>query len=210
MYIIGITGKARSGKSTLSNELKIEIPNSAIIHMDKYMKQGLFDMKEHLIALYGRDIFKGDSLLSVDNFFKCFNEQLFLSQPQRAMQIWDSLIPTVDEKTGVEINMSNNPVIIVEWALLPKTNLFGKCDKTILVTSNFEDAHFEDRPDFAEFARKRNAVINCNFEDYNYTNIIKNDYCIESMKNVAKHIACDIKPFIECTNIQPILEKTER
>lgn len=211
MYIIGVTGKARSGKSTLSNELKQQIPNSEIIHMDKYMKQGLFDMKDEIITLYGSDIFKQNMLLSVDNFFKCFNEQLFLSQPQKAMQIWDSLIPMVNQKTGTEIKMSNKPVIIVEWVLLPKTNLFSKCDKTILVTSNFEDAHFEDRPDFAEFARKRNAVINCDFDDYEYTQVIKNNYCIESIKNIAKQIACDVSlTSIEDSNGLPISEKTER
>lgn len=130
--IIGITGKSGSGKSFYSQKLN-QKQQYHIIDVDKVVIETLKKevVKNELIETYGKNIIEKSEINR-----KKLGEIIFSSEIETKKYnqfIWEYI-----KKELMTILQMNKEDIIIDWALLPLSEFFGRCDIKILVQADIQ------------------------------------------------------------------------
>ena len=131
MKIIGITGKSGVGKTTLSNMLSSKL-NCKTIDIDKIGHEAIRNSKiiNELCLNFGEDILEKNG--QVDR--KKLGEIVFANKDK--MKILENITWSYMEKRILEKLNEKQECIILEWALLPLSPYWNKCDMKILVVAD--------------------------------------------------------------------------
>ena len=187
MYIIGITGKSGSGKTTFSEMLKNKLNDSTIIHVDYNWIGAIFKLREKMIEIFGKEIFKSEfpmQPLMINgeynmNLFSELNENVFFSDLNKAKEAYKYIIPETTIKTLNDIKMKHNEYVIIDSLMLPiLPELFRICDLKILIEANTETRYkrLEERDEMPcsnDLGEKRDSV--CDFSLYECDECIVNN-----------------------------------
>lgn len=131
--VIGITGPAGSGKSTISKIIKtIYKDKASIIDVDRLGHEVLtyFFIKEKLKEVFGEEIFDDDNNISRSKL-----GEIVFSNKEKLELLNQIVHPEILNKTEQILKeISNkNDIIIIDAALLFKIGLDKLCDKIIYV-----------------------------------------------------------------------------
>ncbi|ABX31786.1 dephospho-CoA kinase [Petrotoga mobilis SJ95] len=187
--VIGITGPAGSGKSTISKIIKtIYKDKASIIDVDRLGHEVLtyFFIKEKLKENFGEEIFDDDNNISRSKL----GEIVFSNQEKLELlnQIVHPEILNKTEQILKEIS-NKNDIIIIDAALLFKIGLDKLCDKIIYV-----DAPEELR--IERLSEKRGIPLE------KAKNIVKSQEHINSKR-------CDFK-ILNIGNFDQLYKETEK
>lgn len=180
MKIIGITGKSGSGKSTLTDLLSKEMQcNSVNIDKIGHKATSNQEIAKKLCAIFGNQILGEDG--NIDR--KKLGNIVFSSKEKMAIltdMTWDYMQIIMDDILEKEAG----DVIILEWALLPISKYWEKCDMKILMQSNDDERKNKvmQRDHISEeyFLKREEGCID--YAPYDFDLIFENDYQLETMK----------------------------
>lgn len=203
IMIIGVTGMTGVGKTFFSMKL------SKYLERHKYTTINInVDVISRNIILTNPDIIEQTAYYLTSELCYSINDQNFWDalMYSRLMnsQINDPLIVKIEEKiTNIIENLSKNVVIIIDWAILPKSRLFNVLDKKILLTANDDDrkASVFKRDNNYNFVRRDKYAIL--YDKYQYDLEICNDYSEDSFDFVISNMMLSFNN-VEC---QKKLEK---
>jgi dephospho-CoA kinase len=131
--VIGITGPAGSGKSTVAHFIKkLLLKNVQIVEVDRIGHQvlTLFFVQEELREVFGEEIFDENHILSR----KKLGNIVF--KDKEKLEILNKIVhPEIFKKTKEILNKSlkKSDIIILDAALLYKIGLHILCDKVIFI-----------------------------------------------------------------------------
>lgn len=169
--IIGITGKSGSGKSTLANVLG-QKRGYYIVHIDEIAHSVLreSDVQQQLIAIFGSKVMSKNK---IDR--KLLGERIFTERhayKEVVNIIWAKI------KKEIDLILTINENVILDWLLLPHTHYWKLCDYTILVKSDeqtrVKKVLARDKIS-KEYLEKRDAA-GINFNKYKFNIITYNNY----------------------------------
>lgn len=180
MKIIGITGKSGSGKSTLTDLLSKEMQcNSVNIDKIGHKATSNQEIARKLCAIFGNQILGEDG--NIDR--KKLGNIVFSSKEKMAIltdMTWNYMQIIMDDILEKE----TGDVIILEWALLPISKYWEKCDMKILMQSNDDERKNKvmQRDHISEeyFLKREEGCID--YAPYDFDLIFENDYQLETMK----------------------------
>ena len=180
MKIIGITGKSGSGKSTLTDLLSKEMQcNSVNIDKIGHKATSNQEIAKKLCAIFGNQILGEDG--NIDR--KKLGNIVFSSKEKMAIltdMTWDYMQVIMDDILEKE----TKDVIILEWALLPISKYWEKCDIKILMQSNDDERKNKvmQRDHISEeyFLKREEGCID--YAPYDFDLIFENDYQLETME----------------------------
>ena len=180
MKIIGITGKSGSGKSTLTDLLSKEMQcNSVNIDKIGHKATNNQEIAQKLCAIFGNEILGEDG--NIDR--KKLGNIVFSSKEKMAIltdMTWDYMQVIMDDRLEKE----TGDVIILEWALLPISKYWEKCDIKILMQSNDDERKNKvmQRDHISEeyFLKREEGCID--YAPYDFDFIFENDYQLETME----------------------------
>lgn len=184
MKIIGITGKSGSGKSTLTELLAKEIKCNSV-NIDKVGHKATSDPKisKKLCDIFGNEILGKDG--NIDR--KKLGNIVFSSKEKMDILTnitWDYMQMIMDEILGKE----TGEAIILEWALLPISKYWEKCNLKILMKSDDTERKNKvmERDHISEeyFLKRDEGCIN--YTPYDFDFIFENDYKQETMEKIVK------------------------
>lgn len=183
--IIGICGKSGCGKSTLANEFIYEFGDNCI-HVD--------------IDKIGHDVYKYNEVL--DEMIKHFGSEVIVNgivdrkvlgnivfnSKEKMDKLTDITWKFMEREIDNIILDNKDKIIILDWALLPKTKFFDMCDKKILLDIPYEirkeRAMMRDNISSDKFGlRERNSL---NYDDNLFDYVIKNNDKCEVKRMVRK------------------------
>lgn len=184
--IIGVCGKSCSGKSTLTDELIKYYDQKAVkLEIDKIGHKVLTfsEVKKDLVNCFGKIVINNNI---VDR--SVLGNIVFASEKEM-----EKLTNITWKYMQIEINqflsLNKDKIIILDWALLPKTDYLKKCDIKILFDVPYEvrKARALKRDNISEekFKLREKASMNYNLEDFDY---VINDSSYESIKRLVKLI----------------------
>lgn len=135
--VIGITGPAGSGKSTVCELIKKNVPNVKIIDVDRVGHEvlTLFFIKNKIKEYFGEDVFDENGHISRNKL----GEIVFSNKNK--LEILNSIVhPEIFKQVRKEIEKvsKENGIIILDAALLYKIGLNSLCDKIIYVDASKE------------------------------------------------------------------------
>lgn len=187
--VIGITGPAGSGKSTISKIIKtIYKDKASIIDVDRLGHEVLtyFFIKEKLKEVFGEEIFDDDTNISRSKL-----GEIVFSNKEKLELLNQIVHPEILNKTEQILKeISNkNDIIIIDAALLFKIGLDKLCDKIIYV-----DAPEELR--IKRLSEKRGIPLE------KAKNIVKSQEHINSKR-------CDFK-ILNIGNFDQLYKETEK
>ena len=130
--IICLCGKSGSGKTYIAKKLKDD--NTIVIDVDKI---GHMSIKNKIIKKKLIDKF-GNEILSNDEINRKKLSKIVFSNKEKMRALEDITWEYMKNKINNIINRNINKKIIIDWALLPKTELFDLCDLKILIDVPFE------------------------------------------------------------------------
>ena len=180
MKIIGITGKSGSGKSTLTELLSKKMQRNSV-NIDKIGHKATSNQEiaKKLCAIFGNQILGEDG--NIDR--KKLGNIVFSSKEKMAIltdMTWDYMQVMMDDILEKE----TGDVIILEWALLPISKYWEKCDIKILMQSNDDERKNKvmQRDHISEeyFLKREEGCID--YAPYDFDFIFENDYHLETMK----------------------------
>ncbi len=136
MEIIGITGKTGSGKSTVSAYLNLKLQNSLILDADSIAKDIYVENKEVINKLrfcFGKDIADCNGIVD----FKALGSRVF-SDCSEMKKLDEIMIPLIEKKIKEHIsnNIDKADYLIIDAAILFKSNIYKYCNKIVLVKSD--------------------------------------------------------------------------
>lgn len=180
MKIIGITGKSGSGKSTLTDLLSKEMQcNSVNIDKIGHKATSNQEIAKKLCAIFGNQILGEDG--NIDR--KKLGNIVFSSKEKMAIltdMTWEYMQIIMDDILEKE----TGDVIILEWALLPISKYWEKCDMKILMQSNDDERKNKvmQRDHISEeyFLKREEGCID--YVPYDFDLIFENDYQLETME----------------------------
>ena len=187
MKKILITGKSGSGKSIFSTLLS-EYLNCDIIDVDKIV-HSVYDntyISAKVEKMFGKVFDNSNKINSKKLGEIVFKDNTKMLELEKIT--WPEMLRKINDK------IKNKDIIIIEWALLPKTELWNDgikilidADKKtrnnmVIKRDNITQEYFE--------LREKNSI---NYNNYNFDYIIKNNYDINELKINAQKIAKLIK-----------------
>ena len=180
MKIIGITGKSGSGKSTLTDLLSKKMQcNSVNIDKIGHKATSNQEIAKKLCAIFGNQIL--GEYGNIDR--KKLGNIVFSSKEKMAIltdMTWDYMQVMMDDILEKE----TGDVIILEWALLPISKYWEKCDIKILMQSNDDERKNKvmQRDHISEeyFLKREEGCID--YAPYDFDLIFENDYQLETME----------------------------
>ncbi|RAO99146.1 hypothetical protein PW5551_05550 [Petrotoga sp. 9PW.55.5.1] len=133
--VIGITGPAGSGKSTVSKLIKKILNNKVcIIDVDRVGHEvlALFLIKKKLREVFGEKIFDNEG-----NISRVKLGNIVFSDKEKLEILNQTVHPAIFKKTReiLKKSLKKSDIIILDAALLHKIGLDKLCDKIILVES---------------------------------------------------------------------------
>lgn len=183
MKIIGITGKSGSGKSTLTEVLSKKLQCNSV-NIDKIGHKATNDeeISKKLCKIFGDEILGKDAIIDrkkLGNIVFSDKEKMNILTDIT----WDYMQEIMDEILEKE----SGEIIILEWALLPISKYWEKCDIKILMKA--DDKQRKDkvmqRDQISEeyFVKREDGSIN--YTPYVFDYIFNNDYTPETMERMA-------------------------
>lgn len=186
MKIIGITGKSGSGKSTLTALLS-EKWQCQSVNIDKIGHKATSDEKnsKRLCEVFGNKILDEDG--KIDR--KKLGNIVFSNKEQMTILTditWHYMQKILDEI----IKKETGEIIILEWALLPISKYWEKCDVKILIKADDEERKEKVmQRDYIseEYFLKRDAG-SIDYTPYKFDYVFHNDYKTEKMEEMVNTI----------------------
>lgn len=182
--LIGICGKSGSGKTTFAIELKERLENSIHIKVDEIGHNVLLlpKVKEELVNLYGNKIIK-------DNEINRKELSKIVFDSEKEMDNLTSITwKHMQEELNNIIEKNKDKIIILDWALLPKTDYLNKCKIKILFDISYEErkkrALLRDNIKEEDFALREKASLNYNYNDFDIVFTDNNKNNIERVMNL--------------------------
>ncbi|BBE30564.1 dephospho-CoA kinase [Tepiditoga spiralis] len=142
--IIGLTGPAGSGKSTVSNIIKENYKNVEIIDVDRvgHYVLTLSFVKQELKKVFGSDIFEcyreiSEKELLQKNISRKKLGQLVFSNKENLKKLNAIVHPVIfnEIKNNIKILLKKYDIIVIDAALLNEIGLSKLCNKIIYVTA---------------------------------------------------------------------------
>lgn len=185
MKIIGITGKSGSGKTTLTSLLSKKLGCTSI-DVDKIGHKATNDKKisKQLAETFGKDILNEDEKIDRKKL-----GNIVFSNKEKMDILTDITWGYMQEKID-EILEKKPELIILEWALLPISKYWEKCNIKILTTSeqDIRKQKVMERDKISkEYFEKRDSN-SLDYTNLKFDYILNNNYKIETMENLIKEI----------------------
>ena len=178
MKIIGITGKSGAGKSTLALLLSKKL-NCKHIDIDTIGHEALFQPQilDSLCNKLGREILDEDGSLNR----KKVGSIVFSSKDK--MNILTDLTWEYMKNVLNDLLSQADNFIILDWALLPITEYWEKCDTKILVTSDFTQRKNQilERDHISEEYFNIRDSSSIDYSQVKFDYIFENDYQLETL-----------------------------
>lgn len=186
MKIIGITGKSGSGKSTLTKLLSEKWKCNSV-NIDKIGHKATYDeeISKKLCKIFGNEILGNDAIIDrkkLGNIVFSDKEKMDILTDIT----WDYMQEIMDEILEKE----SGEIIILEWALLPISKYWKKCDIKILIKA--DDKQRKDkviqRDHISEeyFVKREDGSID--YTPYVFDYVFNNDYIPQTMETMASTI----------------------
>lgn len=186
MKIIGITGKSGSGKSTLTEVLSKNLQCNSV-NIDKIGHKATNDeeISKKLCKVFGNEISGHDG--KIDR--KKLGNIVFSDKKKMSILTditWDYMQKIMDEILEKE----SGKIIILEWALLPISKYWEKCDIKILIKADDRERRDKvmqrDHISKEYFIKRDDGSVD--YTPYVFDYIFNNDYTLETMERMANSI----------------------
>lgn len=186
MKIIGITGKSGSGKSTLTTLLSEKL-NCNSVNIDKIGHKATSDEKisKKLCEVFGNEILNDER--NIDR--KKLGNIVFSSKDKMDI-LTDITWGYMQEMINEILKKESGEVIILEWALLPISQYWKKCDVKILIKAEDEERKNKviERDHISEeYFLKRDAGC-IDYTPFEFDYIFENDYMLETVQKMVNTI----------------------
>ena len=186
MKIIGITGKSGSGKSTLAKILSEQL-NCNVINIDKIGHQATYneENKNKLCNIFGKEILGQNEKIDRKKL-----GNIVFSDKEKMDILTEITWKYMQENIDKILEKEKNENIILEWALLPISKYWDKCNTKILIKAN--DIQRKNRVIqrdniTEEYFLKRDSQ-SIDYTSYKFDYIFENNYKLETMKKIAKEL----------------------
>lgn len=183
--LIGLMGKSGSGKSLISMLFKELDNNIQVIDVDKigHMSHEDSEVKQKLVESIGSQILNEDLSINRKELSKIvFNDEVKMKLLCEAT--YGFMVKKIDEL------ISDDKIIILDYALLPKTKYYELCDLKILVQASYDNRSNRvvkrDNVSFEKYSRiDENSV---DYSDYYFDYIIENNSDMDSLRKAIGEI----------------------
>ena len=185
MKIIGITGKSGSGKSTLTKILSEKL-KCETVNVDKIGHQATNNEKncKKICEVFGNEILSNDG--KIDR--KKLGNIVFSNKEK--MDILTEITWGYMQEILDEILKKEPEILILEWALLPNSKYWEKCDAKVLIKANDEERKNKviQRDNITEeyFLKRDSGALD--YIQFQFDFIFENDYKLETIENIADKI----------------------
>lgn len=194
MYIISVTGKTGSGKSSIAKKLSKRFGKEAVyIDVDVISRDTMKDedVLNKAISIWGEGIL--DNSHNIDR--KKFRKVVFSSKENRDMLTKISL-PLLKKLVLEKINSTNCKVVILDWAFMPEfEEVFDICNLKILVSGNENIRRkrviLRDNLTEEEFEARDRFSFKYVIEDFNIT--IQNNNSLEFLEKITEALYYFVK-----------------
>ncbi len=186
MKIIGITGKSGSGKSTLTTLLSEKWKCNSV-NIDKIGHKATSNEKitKKLCEVFGDEIL--DNEKNIDR--KKLGNIVFSSKEKMDI-LTDITWGYMQEMLDEILKKETGEIIILEWALLPISQYWEKCNTKILMKAEDRERKNKvmERDQISEeYFLKRDAG-SIDYTAFEFDYIFENDYDLETMKKMVNTI----------------------
>lgn len=186
MEIIGITGKSGSGKSTLAALLSKKMQcNSINIDTIGHKATSNEKIAKKLYDIFGNEILDDDEKI---NRKKLGN--IVFSSKEKMSILTDVTWGYMQEILDEILKKESGEIIILEWALLPISKYWEKCNTKILIKADDEERKDKvmQRDHISEeyFLKRDSGSID--YTPYEFDYIFENDYQLETMEKIVNTI----------------------
>lgn len=183
--LIGLMGKSGSGKSLISKLFKELDSNIQVIDIDKigHMSHNDPDVKQKLVDCFGSEILNEDSSINRRELSRIvFNDALKMKLLCEATYWF--MVKQIDEL------ISKDKVIILDYALLPKTKYYELCDLKILIQATYGNRSNRvvkrDNVSLEKYCEiDANSI---DYSDYNFDYVIDNNSDIDNLRKAVCEI----------------------
>jgi len=137
MTVIGIAGRAGSGKSTAAKILQKEL-NADLIDLDQVGHELLAtdELREQLVDPFGKDIIDKDDKVSRSKLGK-----IVFANPEKLDVLNRIIHPMMDRSVRDQLRQQGDKPILIVGSLILEIGLRGVCDHSIIIDA--EDALIE-------------------------------------------------------------------
>lgn len=186
MKIIGITGKSGSGKSTLTKLLSERWKcNSVNIDKIGHKATSNEEISKKLCKVFGNKVLDDDG--NIDR--KKLGNIVFSSKEKMDI-LTDITWGYMQEVLDDILKKETGEIIILEWALLPISKYWKKCDVKILIKANDKERKEKvmQRDHISEeyFLKRDSGSID--YTPYEFDYVLNNDYKPETMEEIVNTI----------------------
>lgn len=186
MRIIGITGKSGTGKSTLTALLSEKLRCNSI-NVDKIGHKATSDEKisKKLCETFGNEILGNDKRIDRKKL-----GNIVFSNKEKMDLLTDITWGYMQEVLDEIIKKDAGEIIILEWALLPISKYWKKCDTKILIKAEDKERKNKvmQRDHISEeyFLKRDSGSVD--YQSFEFDYIFENDYHLETMEKIVNTI----------------------